>query len=142
MSPASGTNGRDSPPPGRGNVVRVCRFGLKSLGLHTSLRKFGPPFDSAPFHALDSPNPTANEKANCPPRPPQSVAVGRYSGQIFWNMFYDFTKEELDEIQEVLFQTAMQSGAMMPPAPCLIKAHQRYRESCETLTNRPNGQRS
>ena len=42
-------------------------------------------------------------------------------------MFYDFTKEELDELQEVLFRTAMQSGAMMPPAPCLIKAHQRYR---------------
>ena len=82
---------------------------------------------SAPLQ-LDSPNLTANEKANCPPRPPQSVAVGRYSGQIFfWNMFYDFTKEELDELQEVLFRTAMQSGAMMPPAPCLIKAHQRYR---------------
>ena len=59
-----------------------------------------------------------------------SAVCGRWKVQranFFWNMFYDFTKEELDELQEVLFRTAMQSGAMMPPAPCLIKAHQRYR---------------
>ena len=48
--------------------------------------------------------------------------------------FFDFSKEELDEIQDVLYHTAMQSGAMMPPAPCLIKAHQRH--SGKALTER------